>query len=107
MTISEALQASIEYQNANLFAKVLTDRGLTGTATYSAEHKQAVDLALADIYLYLATHPEAREGAWAVKYDTSRLLAARREIYNLHGLTPPEATNATTGVQSIDGARIW
>lgn len=107
MTISDALQSSIEYRNDNLFAKVLTDHGLNGATTYSAEHRQSVDLALADIYLYLATHPEEREGAWSVKWDTARLLAARRNIYNFYGLTPPEVTNATTGVQSIDGARIW
>lgn len=108
MTNLEALRSTIEYQNDDLFGKVLIDNGLNAEAEYTSGSKKNIDLALADVYLYLATHPEEREGAWSVKYDTARLRAARREIYNRHGLTPPEITNATTsGAQVINGERIW
>ncbi len=107
MTNLQALQAMTEYSNDNLLAKVLMDNGVDGTGTYSAGNKQSVDLALADVYLYLATHPKENEGSWAVEWDAARLLAARRDIYNRYGLTPPEDENAVSDRQLIDGTAQW
>lgn len=94
MTNLEALQSMTEYSNANLFTKTMTDRGVSPSGSYGAGNAQVLDLCLADIYLYLATHPEIREGALSVAWTPERLMAARRDLYTKWGLALPESTNS-------------
>lgn len=107
LTLLQALQAGVEYSNSNLFEKVLTDHGLSGSTTYTSAYEEAVDLCLADIYMHLAVHPELREGSWATSMNSEELLKARRLLYQKHGLVPPEEENAVSGVPLVDGTAQW
>ena len=106
MTTLEALKATIEfsYTNDNLFTKVLADNGLAGTETYSTDYERLVDLACADVYLYLASHPDYKEGGQSVTYSKKALLNARKLLYRKYGIDPPELTNKPA---TINGERIW
>jgi hypothetical protein len=97
MTNLEALQSMVEYDNDNLFSKVLTDRGVTASAEYggTSTEQMNLDLALADIYLYLQRHPKIAEGSLSVEYTPEFLQAGRKALYDKWGAALPEATNAT------------
>jgi len=80
MTNLEALQAMLEYENTNLLAKALTDRGVSSSGTYSTANQRLVELSAADIYLVLLNHPEFREGSKSVNYSGAKLMSLRNEI---------------------------
>ena len=88
MTNLEALQSMLEYENDNLLSKALTDRGVTSTGTYTASDQQSVELAAADIYLILCSHPDFREGSKYVSYSKGSLMSLRREILRKYNLLP-------------------
>jgi len=89
MTLLESLQSMLEYENDNLLAKALIDRGVSDSSTtYSAGNQSQVELAAADIYLILANHPDFREGSKYIKYSTGALMALRRELLQKHGVAP-------------------
>jgi hypothetical protein len=96
MTNLEALQAMVEYTNANLFSKVLTDRGVTPSTAYTGTgaQQQALDLSLADIYLYLSQHPKVAEGSLSEEYTKEFLLAGRKTLHDKWGVALPEVSNA-------------
>ena len=100
MTIREALQSLLEYENDNLLNKTLIDRGVSNTkATYTAANQQVVELAAADIYLWLCGHPILKEGSRYIDYSKGTLLSMRRGILRKWNLEPAEVT--------IDGTQIW
>jgi hypothetical protein len=86
MTNLQALQAMLEYENDNLLTKALTDRSVSGSATYTAAYQKSVELAAADIYLILLNHPAFREGSKYVNYNRESLLALRRALLIKHGV---------------------
>jgi len=95
MTNLEALKSLTEYrgENDNLFTKTLLDNGVTSGDTYTATNEQSIDLTLADIYLYLAGHPDMVDGRWAVKYSVNNLMSLRKAIYDKWGIALPEIDN--------------
>ena len=80
MTKLEALQSQVEYSNTNLFAKVLIDKGIDGTATYSVANVKEIDLALAEVLGVMVGLPDFKEGSHHVKYSVSQLIAWRKTI---------------------------
>ena len=106
MTNLEAMQALTEYRNDTLFTKALADRGLTAGDTYTSDNEQAVDLALADVYLYLSMHPEFAEGSFREKYSPATCLALRERLFDKWGALLPERTNRMNAPR-IDGEPIW
>ena len=86
MTNLEALQSTVEYTNANLLTKALLDQGVSSTATYTAADQKSVDLAAADIYLYLCSHPNFKEGTKYIDYSKGALMSLRRELLRKHGM---------------------
>ena len=112
MTNLEALKSLTEYSSDtdNLFEKSLLDRGITGGDTYVAANEQEIDLTMADIYLYLAGHPEMTEGRWSVKYPVEKLRNLRRDLYNKWGIALPETSQVNAlkinGRTSTDTA-LW
>jgi len=107
MTTLEALKATIEFQytNDDLFTKVLTDRDMTGSETYTkADYQKKIDLACADLYLYLASHPDLKEGGLSLSWSKQQLLTARRKLFAKYGLNPPEISSRPG---NIDGTRVW
>lgn len=107
MTILQALKGSMEFQLENdlLYEKILTDRGLTTSATYAGTEaeQEDVDLCKADIYLELAAAPDLRDGNSSITWSSKRLLKARQVLYRKWGLNPPEVANSP----AIDGTRDW
>lgn len=95
MTNLEAFKASTEYRSTddNLFTKILLDNGITGGTTYAASAEQSIDIALADLYLYLATHPDIAETGHSEKWDRNKFIQLRRDIYSKWGLDLPETLN--------------
>lgn len=97
MTNKEALQSLTEYYNNNLVEKVLLDREITAGTTYTASAAKNIDLCAADLYLFLAGHPELKEGSRLVKYSPGQLNKMRREILRKYDLEDA----------SVDGTAIW
>lgn len=106
MTNLQAIQALTEYRNDTLMTKALIDHGLSDTGTYSATNEQDVDLALADVYLYLANHPEFAEGSYRERYNPATCIAIRERLYDKWGVALPEKTNAANA-PTIDGTPVW
>jgi len=104
MTNLEALKSLTEYrgENDNLFTKALLDNGVTSGGTYAAADEQNIDMALADIYLYLAGHPDMNDGRWGVKYSVAKLLELRKSLYGKWGIALPETT-AQINVPTVRG----
>jgi hypothetical protein len=90
MTVLQALQSMLEYENDNLLTKALLDRGVSTTsATYvKATHEKIVDLAATDIYLVLINHPNFVEGSKTVDFKPGALMALRNELLRKWGLLP-------------------
>jgi len=105
MTNLQAFKSMIEfsYTNDNLFTKIMLDRGITGSGTYAATDAESLDYALADLYLYLAQHPDITEGKLSIKWNSAALLDARRDLFAKYGTRPPEDLNGKV----LDGTRIW
>lgn len=80
MTNLEALQAQTEYENDNLLAKLLTDRGVTSGGTYAATNAKDIDLCAASLYFTLAAHPDFKEGSQTIKYNSVQLIAMAKII---------------------------
>jgi len=97
VTNKEALQALTEYNNNNLLEKLLLDRGVATGGTYAAGNAKDIDLCAADLYFTLAAHPELKEGAFTVKYNSSQLIAMGNRILKKYG--EDDAT--------IDGDAKW
>ena len=106
MTNLEALQSLTEYENEKLFAKVLLDHNIEGSEEYTSDNEQALDICLADIYMYLASHPDFRDGNSSVTWSHKELLSMRRALYDRHGLDLPEHSRGVNR-PSIDGTTVW
>ena len=106
MTNLQALQAMLEYENDNLLTKVLTDRGMSGSSTYSASNQSNIELAAADVYLTLCNHPDFREGSKYVDYSKGALMSLRREILRKWGQLPD--TIITPGIgNAYANPQLW
>jgi hypothetical protein len=98
MTNLEAIQSTAAGYplTANTYQKVLTDRGITATDTYSGRSK-AFELATADIFTVLATAASVSEGGFSVSLsDRSFFARAAETIYRKH----EDAANTTPKVRS-------
>jgi len=88
MTNLEAIKASEagKYQlSDNVYLKALTDHSIVNTATY-AGRSQAFDLAVADVYIVLATGTDVKEGGYSVSIpDRKTLLNLANSIYQRWG----------------------
>lgn len=102
MTNKEALQSLTEYDNNNLLEKILLDRGVTTSSTYSAGNSKTIDLCASDLYGVLVGHPELKEGSMLIKYDAIQLRAMSKEILRKYGL------DAVTGSSHLSsGNALW
>jgi len=83
MTNLEAIRASVMYpvEDAQL-NKALFDRDLDPTADYSRANKQAMDYAVADLYVIMVTTPTIAEGGYQISLtDKGSLMKAVSAIY--------------------------
>ena len=84
MTIKEALQAEVEYDNTNIIDKTLLDvlpSGTTGSIVYPTEtHKDWVSEATAYVLRTAARAPEFREGSRFIGWKRGYLLREAKRI---------------------------
>lgn len=87
MTILEVIQSYpvLNDCNTNLINKVCLDRSLTSGDSYSSNVRQTVELAVADLYVEMATSPDFSEGDLSIKYPREELLRRAGEIYDKYG----------------------
>ena len=105
MTNLEALTSIVGYEHDQLLEKALIDQGVTAGATYAAADEQDIDMSAADVYLYLSSHPELKEGSFSVKMTSADLLNARKTIYDKYGLELPEVSGGSN--HTINGTALW
>jgi hypothetical protein len=102
MTILEAIQSTVSGYplSANTFNRVLIDRGLSGSDTYSGTSR-AFNLAKADIYMVLATAANVSEGGFSVSInDRKTFQSMANSIYTQYGVS-------TTGNTISDATERW
>jgi len=105
MTMLEALQSMLEYENNNLLAKALIDNGVSNSsATYTAADEKTIDLAAADIYLVLCNHPNFKEGSKYIDYSKGALMALRAELLKKWSVQP---TTISVPLDSVSGRALW
>ena len=98
MTNLESLQSMLEYENDNLLMKALTDRSVNYAVDYTTAGQKAVEMAAADIYLILTSHPNFKEGSRFIDYSKKALMSLRREILRKWDELPSDDTITTPGI---------
>jgi hypothetical protein len=87
MTKKEALQSLITFEvGSNLIDKFLLDSEIVGTVTYTKDHKQEIDLCLAEFLDFIITTPDESEGDWSRKIDKVQLSILKNNILKKYGL---------------------
>lgn len=71
---------------------VLVDRSLAGADNYTADQKQSVQLAVADVYAFLGGLPDFTENKLSISYSRSWYTQKAKELYIANG--EPEKANA-------------
>jgi hypothetical protein len=91
MTNLEAIKAQVIYPLPdNSFKKVLTDRGLTDSDTYSSDNYKAFELATADALHILITAPNISEGGYSISLtEKKELKEIASGLYEKHGVSNP------------------
>jgi hypothetical protein len=91
MTNLEAIKGKLAYPlSDNAFNLALTDRGLTGTDTYSIDNRQSLELAYADLCCTLISAPNVSEGGYSVSLsDKTTLSKLANGIYAKYGQSSP------------------
>lgn len=93
MTILEALSGSVNYPvDENKLKKILVDRGLSDTETYTKEVGlgMAFQLATADVYTLLVSSANIAEGGYSVSMtDKSNMIKLANGIYSKYGIDSP------------------
>lgn len=101
MTNQQALEALNEYSVASrLIEKILLDRGVSASATYTGSDtdRENIDLAYADICMALVNNPDIQEGSQSIAFDRNALIRTAQSIYMKY----QDERGAT-----INGTNIW
>ena len=102
---------TLQYSNADLVTKIFADRTVIGSSVYSGSvaDRENLDLCLADLYIYVAVHPDYGEGTLKLKYNTKQLINRAKEIYtkyedyeSLYGLDEDGKIRG-----AISGVAVW
>ncbi|OLY92504.1 hypothetical protein SAMN05444008_102376 [Cnuella takakiae] len=94
MTIIQAFIAEMEDVPVSntLAGKILSDKGLDASATYSAAvHEQAVDMAVAAALTKALARPSVSEGGYSVRFDAGAIQARIAAIYTKWNVADPGA----------------
>jgi len=77
--------------------KTLIDHDLSSIDVYEKADREDIDKCAADVFFFLAGHPEFREGSRYEKYNGNQLKSMAQEL-----LSKYDAQEAT-----IDGTPLW
>lgn len=91
MTILEALKYSVNYPlSDSRLEKILIDRGLEKTDTYSVTDKANLELATADAIKVLITSPNVSEGGYSISLSEKKeLMKLATSLYVKNGEQSP------------------
>ena len=83
MTILEAIQSNPVFSglDTNSIETVLISRSVDGSAEYTADDTESVELASADLYMNMALVPSFSEGTLSITYDGKILKQRAMAIY--------------------------
>ncbi|MCK9592708.1 MAG: hypothetical protein M0Q91_11955 [Methanoregula sp.] len=86
MTNSDALKSVTKYPlSANAVTRICADRGITAAGTYAGKD-QAFELAMADVYAFLAASGNISEGGFSISISDREQLANMADaIYSKWG----------------------
>ena len=83
MTYLEWLNELAPEVSENIRITLLENRDISPWGSYTSG--QDIELAEADLYMYMTRVPEFKEGSLSIKYDLSSLKQAANDIYKLYG----------------------
>lgn len=103
MTIKEAILSFPGLSDVpdDFVEKVMTDRSVTGTASYTTDEKADVELCAADLYMALVTSPDFSEGNLSIKMSRGYMLSMASSLYLNNG----EAANARKATLGTGNAK--
>lgn len=108
MTIKEALAAKLQTPISDLALEViLTDRGLDGSATYTAADKESVDLALMDALYTILTQPDIVEGGYSLSHPglLDKVKERLRQLATVNGAT--DVLNLIDPKPTVTSRSVW
>lgn len=107
MTVIEAIKSypALEDVKSNLISKFCLDRSLADGDSYSASVKEKTELVAADLMVFMATHPEFREGDLSMKYDAAALKQAAKRIYEEYN--DPKAASVFSQPTVQNKSNLW
>ncbi len=94
MTVSEAILSfpGLGDTSANFMTKTLAVRSLTGSDSYSVEVDKTVNLAAADLYVFVGNSPDFSENKLSITYPREYYLKTAARLYTDNG--EPEKANS-------------
>lgn len=106
MTISETILSFPGLENCSSFLeKVLVDRSLNGVDEYTKERKRTVNLAAADMYVFLVNSPDYTENKLSISYSRKHLIDTAAMLYQENG--EPENANSLLRKFKITGKAVY
>jgi hypothetical protein len=105
MTIKEAILSfpGLSDVSDNFIEKILTDRSLTGSASYTSSDKENVGLCAADLYVMVANAPDFSEGRLSVTMQRGEMIRSAKRLYRNNG----ESENADKLDITVDAKSSW
>jgi hypothetical protein len=93
LTNKEAILAPFNFEVPdNLVEKAMIDRGVKGSANYTAANTEAIELTTADICLLLVNAASESEGSnYSITYDSAKLMDLRAALLRKHGVEDEES----------------
>ena len=87
MTIKEAILSfpGLSDVSDNFIEKILTDRSLSGAASYTSSDKEDVGLCAADLYVAVATAPDFSEGRLSITMQRGEMIRSAKRLYRENG----------------------
>lgn len=87
MTITEAILSfpGLSDVSDDFVEKILTDRSLTGSASYTSDDAEDVALCVADMYIMIANSPDFSEGRLSVKIPRGQMIQSAKKLYRENG----------------------
>ena len=109
MTIKEAIAAKVQCPVSNdTIDVVIIDRGLDGSATYTASDKEGVERAVIDILYMIYTQPDITEGGYHLTHSNflEKIKARLIQLATATGATDILAL-VETPAPTVTGRSVW
>lgn len=108
MTIKEALAAKVQCPvSSDTLDVVLTDRGLDGSATYTADNKADVELAVMDVLFMIYTQPDVVEGGYSLSHPQflEKIKARLLQLATMNNAT--DILDIISSGPSVSSPSVW